>query len=113
MNTDKPIIPILIGIVLIGLGALLGYGAAQGQAKLAGNPNTQNYNVVPRLNILGAWTNNAAGNVTEITPASVSIEGAGEELSASLVENIQVTRKVLDENGVLVDSPDAASISDV
>ncbi len=112
MNPNKPIVPILIGIVLIGLGVLLGYGVGKEQAKLTGDQNTQSY-IVPRANILGAWTNNAAGNVTEITPTSISIEGAGEELSASLVKNIQVTRKVLDKDNVLVDSPDVAGLSDV
>ena len=118
MNANKTIVSILIGIVLVGLGALLGYGIGRERAKLAGdqkiNEITRNYDVVPSSKLfLGKWRNNAAGNVTEITPASITIEKDGEKFSSPMTKDTKATRKVRDKNGVLVDSPDALGLSEI
>ncbi len=118
MNANKLIVSLLIGIVLLGLGALVGYGVGKEQAKLVGdqkaNKITQDYNLVPRSKLFfGKWTNNVAGNVTEITPTSITVETKGEKLSALTTENTDAIRKVLNKDGVLVDSSDALVLSDV
>ncbi|MBI2452918.1 MAG: hypothetical protein HY603_01545 [Parcubacteria group bacterium] len=118
MNANKSIVSILIGVVLVGVGVLVGYGVGKEQAKLAGYQNvsetTGDFNVVPRSKLfLGKWTNNAVGNVTEITPTLITVEKDGEKFSVPMTENTKAARKVLNKDGVLVDSPDALKLSDV
>ena len=106
-----------MGIVLVGVGALLGYGVGNEQAKLAGeqkiNEITQNYNIVPRSKLFSNWTNNVIGSVAEITPTSMTIEKDGEKLSISIAESTKIERSLADAKGAVLDSQKPVSFSDI
>ncbi|MDO8655195.1 MAG: hypothetical protein Q7R48_02085 [bacterium] len=117
MNENKSIPPIFIGIALIGLGAFTGYAVSQVAEKATVDQKVseiiQGRAFVPSSKLFSGWVNNVIGNVAEITPTSITVEKDGEKLSISIVKSTKIERRAVDANGVLVDSPEPASLSDI
>jgi hypothetical protein len=73
----------------------------------------QNYNIVPRSKLFSGWTNNVIGNVTAITPTSMTVEKNGEKLVISIVASTKIERNLADAKGAVVDSKKPVSFSDI
>ncbi len=117
MNENKSIPPIFIGIALVGLGAFAGYAVNQIAVKITVDQKVseiiQGHAFVPSSKLFSDWVNNAVGNVAEITPASITVEKDGEKLSIPIGKDTKIERRAVDANGVLLDSSEPVSLSDI
>lgn len=117
MNDNKSIPPIFIGIALIGLGALAGYAVNQAVVKTTVDQKVseiiQGRAFVPDSKLFAGWINNATGNVVEITPTSIILEKDGEKLSIVIGKSTKIEKRAVDAKGVLIDSSEPASLSDI
>lgn len=114
MNVGKAFSFLLVGVAAFALGILLGVSVQGGQEAQneSGSGSEQESVSLPDSPVLGEWTNNAVGNIAEITSDTITIERNGSLFSAPLHSDIPVTKRVSGDNGP-VDAPDEVTVSDL